>query len=185
MVHDLGQDLDCWRPLVSAVVERGYTVSAIDLRGHGASDGDPEQPDVARDLSVAIAGARERCTGMLVVIADGAAAVASLAPDVEGHPDGLVLFSPRPDPDQLAELRGSGAAKLFFVGAGDPEADHGVVELRNRSVGAAGVISFATTVQGAGLLQGPWREHVIEQVVGFLDLLRSPSSTVNREGGTE
>jgi hypothetical protein len=79
----------------------------------------------------------------------------------------------------------SGAAKLFFVGAGDPEADHGVVELRNRSVGAAGVISFATTVQGAGLLQGPWREHVIEQVVGFLDLLRSPSSTVNREGGTE
>lgn len=184
MVHDLGQDLDCWRSLVAPVVERGYTVSAIDLRGHGASDGDPDQPDVARDLSVAIVGARERCSGALVVIADGAAAVASLAPDVEGHPDGLILFSPRPDPDQLAELRGSGAAKLFFVGAADPAADYCVRELRNRSIGAAGVISFATAVQGAALLQGPWRQHVIEQVAGFLDQLRSPSATFTSEGGT-
>jgi pimeloyl-ACP methyl ester carboxylesterase len=185
MVHDLGQDLDCWLPLVSPVVERGYTVSLIDLRGHGASDGDPDRPDVARDLSVATAGARERCTGILAVVADGAAAVASLAPDLEGHPDGLVLFSPRPEPAELPRLRGSGTAKLFFVGAADAEADRSVTELRNRSIGAAGVISFATMVQGAGLLKGPWREHVIEQVVGFLELLRFPSATATHEGGNE
>jgi hypothetical protein len=95
------------------------------------------------------------------------------------------LFSPRPEPAELPRLRGSGTAKLFFVGAADAEADRSVTELRNRSIGAAGVISFATMVQGAGLLKGPWREHVIEQVVGFLELLRFPSATATHEGGNE
>ena len=185
MVHDLGGDLDRWRPLVSPLLEHGYTVASIDLRGHGASDGDAAHPDVDADLSVAVAGARERCKGMLAVIAEGAAAVAALTPRLEGRSEGLVLFSPRPEPDQLAGLRGSGTAKLFFVGAADAEADRGVTELRNRSIGAAGVISFATNVQGTGLLQEPWRQHVIEQVVGFLDQLRSPSATATNEGGTE
>ena len=185
MVHDLGQDLDCWRPLASPVLEHGYTVVAIDLRGHGASDGDADRPDVETDLLAAVTGARERCKGTLTVIADGAAAVAALSPRLEGQSDGLILFSPRPKRAQLARLRGSGTAKLFVVGAADPEADQCATELRNRSIGAAGVISFATSVQGTGLLRGPWLQHVTEQVVGFLDQLRSPSVTVTREEGTE
>jgi pimeloyl-ACP methyl ester carboxylesterase len=185
MVHDIGGDLDRWLPLVSPLLKRGYTVASIDLRGHGASDGDADRPDLETDLSVAVVGARERCKGVLVVIAEGAAAVAALTPRLEGHSDGLVLFSPRPEPAELAQLRGSGTAKLFFVGAADAEADRCVTELRNRSIGAAGVISFATTVQGTDLLQGPWRQHVIEQVVGFLDQLRSPSATATHEGGNE
>ncbi len=184
MIHDLGADLDCWRPLVSPILEHGYSVVALDLRGHGASDGDADRPDVETDLLVALAGARERCTGTLALVADGAAAVVSLTPRLEGHFDGLVLFSPRPQSAQLADLRGSGVAKLFFVGAADPDADRCVGELRNRSIGAAGVISFATTVQGAGLLRDPWLQHIKEHVVGFLDQLRSPAATANQEGGT-
>ena len=39
-VHDLGQDIDELGPLPSVLARTGFVVDAIDLPGHGFSDGD-------------------------------------------------------------------------------------------------------------------------------------------------
>ena len=38
LVHDVGDDIDVWRPLRVALAARGWSVLALDLRGHGGSD---------------------------------------------------------------------------------------------------------------------------------------------------
>lgn len=172
MAHDYGNDLDCWRPLIGPLGAAGYSVATIDLRGHGASDGEAAEASIPADLAALLAQARRDTSGLLVLVAAGAAAAAALSPDLEPRPDALVLFSPHPPGRAEANLRGDGAVKLFFVGASDPEADRAVRDLRNRSIGQAGVISFPTATQGADLLQEPWGTHVIEQVLGFVDQAR-------------
>ena len=184
MVHDFGGDLDSWRPLVGPLLAGGYSVATIDLRGHGASDGEPDIASIPSDLAALLAQARRDTSGLLIVVAAGLVAAATLSPDLEPRPDGLVLFSPRVEGALDANLRGDGTTKLFFVGAADPEADRTVRDLRNRSIGNAGVISFPTATQGADLLDEPWRAHVIEQVLGFVDHARVMSASPTREGGT-
>ena len=176
MVHDLGGDLDCWRPLVGPVRAAGYSVATIDLRGHGASDGEAAELNLESDLAVLLAQARRDASGILVLVAAGAVAAAALSPDLQPRPDALVLLSPRPQGQGDSHLRGDGTTKLFFVGAADPDADRITRDLRNRSIGHAGVISFATKLQGSELLQEPWGTHVIEQVVGFADHARFQSA---------
>lgn len=183
MVHDVGGDLDCWRPLIEPLGAAGYSVATIDLRGHGASDGEVGEWSIASDLPALLAQARRDASGMMVLVAAGTVAALALSPDLMPRPDALVLFSPRPEGGAAtADLRGDGTPKLFFVGAADPEADRMARDLRNRSIGHAGVISFATTMQGAELLQEPWRLHVVEQVVGFVDFVRFQSASVTEKG---
>jgi pimeloyl-ACP methyl ester carboxylesterase len=181
MAHDYGSDLDCWRPLVGPLGAAGYSVATIDLRGHGASEGEAAEASIPADLAALLARAREDTSGLLVLVAAGAVAASALSPGLKPRPDALVLFSPSPHGEADANLRGDGSAKLFFVGAADQEADHTVRDLRNRSIGHAGVISFPTSTQGADLLKEPWRTHVIEQVVGFVDQARLST----QEGGTQ
>jgi pimeloyl-ACP methyl ester carboxylesterase len=184
LVHDVGGDLDCWRPLIGPLGAAGYSVATIDLRGHGASEGVASVSSVATDLSALLAQARRDASGAVVLGAVGVVAAAALAPDLLPRPDALVLFSPRPELGaDMAKLRGDGTSKLLFVGALDPEADLIARELRNGSIGHAGVISFATSVQGAELLQEPWRSHVVEQVLGFVDLVRFQLASVTEKGG--
>jgi len=181
LAHDYGSDLDCWRPLVGPLGAAGYSVATIDLRGHGASDGEATETSIEADLAALLAQARRDSSGLLVLVAAGAVAAAALSPDLTPRPDALVLFSPHPLGQEDANLRGDGTVKLFFVGAADPQADSAVRALRNRSIGHAGVISFPTKAQGADLLQEPWRAHVVEQVVGFVDQARSAI----KKGGTQ
>lgn len=184
MVHDLGSDLDCWAPLVGPLHGAGYSVAVVDLRGHGASDGEPSEIAIPVDLAALLVHARRDTPGILALLAAGVTGAAALSPDLEPRPDVLVLFSPRPRSQAADTLRGDRTAKLFFVGAADPDADQVVRDLRNRSIGHAGVISFPTPNQGADLLLAPWLTHVTEQVIGFVDTARF-ASNAGEKGGTE
>jgi pimeloyl-ACP methyl ester carboxylesterase len=184
MVHDLGSDLDCWAPLVGPLVAAGYSVAAVDLRGHGASDGEPSELAIPIDVAGLLAQARTDTPGLLVLVAAGISAAVALAPDLEPRPDALVLFTPRPLDQVEGALRGDGTPKLFFVGAADPDADQVVRDLRNRSIGHAGVISFPTKDQGADLLRAPWLTHVAEQVIAFIAAARF-ATNAGEKGGTE
>ena len=77
MVHDVGSDLDCWRPLIGPLAAAGYSVATIDLRGHGASDGEVSEVNLEDDLSALLAVARRDASGILVLVAAGTAAAAA------------------------------------------------------------------------------------------------------------
>jgi len=185
MVHDIGQDLDCWDPLVAPLNGAGFSVATIDLRGHGASDGEPDESMVPSDLADILSQARRDVAGTLVLVSAGGVAMAALTSDLPARPDAVVLFSPTPLRDSSSDLRGAGMAKLFFVGALDEQLDASARYLRNRSVGQAGVISFPTDRQGAELLLEPWRSHAVEQVLGFVKVVASPTATTEPTGGRE
>jgi len=182
MLHDVGRDLDCWRPLIDGLASVGHSIASLDLRGHGASDGEPDEAIVLGDLAPILTRIRPDVPGALIVVAAGKVGAALLDEHVPIRPDALVLLSPQSARDPR-ELRGEGMPKLFFVGALDPEMDRFARELRNSSVGHAGVVSFPTRDQGADLLREPWLSHLVDHAAGFARGVASGSSTTNSTGG--
>lgn len=183
LVHDVGQDLDSWRPVQKALAGRGYTLLALDLRGHGTSD-DPWDADMAHlDVEAALTFGRREGAASLCVAAAGFGGIAALLAAAREKPDGMILLSPGPLPSRQAMegLRGPGIAKLFFVGSQDMTARDTVAELRNASIGWALTVSLPSGEQGTALLTGPWGTHVCEHIVRFLDERRF---LARNKGGT-
>jgi pimeloyl-ACP methyl ester carboxylesterase len=174
LVHDAGEDIDAWRPLRPGLARRGWSVLALDLRGHGGSDGEwtGERAELDVDLAVTLArrlGARHVC-----VVAAGSAGVAALRaveralPQVTFElPDSLVLISPGPleGADPLT-LRGQGLPKLFVHGAKDPLAGDSEA-LRKASIGWTVGVTFGTAARGTELV-AEWAPNVLDKIVGLL-----------------
>ena len=177
LLHDVGQDLDSWGPISAAVAAAGFTLMAIDLRGHGASDGAWDPARLAEDLPAILAAARACVPGRLVLIGAGSTGPAVLAAGIEPRPDAVILFSPGPlaDPLRARELRGEGISKLFIVGSRDQVADRTAVELRNRSIGTASLVSVPSNAHGTALLGPEWQQQLVEKVLAFLSEIRSVS----------
>lgn len=168
-IHDAEQDLDCWKPLIHPLLNRGYTILTIDLRGHGASDGQRAEETVETDIAVTLRFARQQGAVTRFVIADGLSAIASLAAVTVERPNGLVLLSPHPMPPyDLKNMRGEGVSKLLLAGSRDEEASATVRQLRNTSTGWTLVVQIPTAESGTDLFGGRWKKHVREYIVKFL-----------------
>lgn len=48
MIHDIGTDLDEFGPLAALLIGAGFDVIAVDLPGHGLSDGEHPSPETCR-----------------------------------------------------------------------------------------------------------------------------------------
>jgi pimeloyl-ACP methyl ester carboxylesterase len=172
LVHDEGRDLDGWRPLTSWLTDRGFSVLAFDLPGHGASD-DPWQPELAT-LAVAAAVEFARSAGARSVhlVGEGAGAIAALAAaaDPSTRVASVIAFSPRPDEHvaEFAQIREARVPKLILVGS------HGRAALADAEVvfrGAIGPCEFAkfpVEAQGTKLLDSQWGLHARETVLGHM-----------------
>jgi pimeloyl-ACP methyl ester carboxylesterase len=198
LLHDIGgdQDLDAWRPLAPSLTARGVTVLAVDLRGHGASDGLWDTGAAAGDAAAVLSYARAGGALGLTVVAAGASAETALRIAPSARVDGLVLLSPPAvDPARVAELRAPGVAKLFVVGTADAALDQTTSGLRNASIGWALAVGLPTAEQGTALLGGPWASQVGEKVLGFVGERRylarkataipqATETSTNRQSGT-
>ena len=187
LLHDVGddQDLDVWRPLAPSLAGHGFTVLALDLRGHGASDGAWDAGTAVADAAAVLSAAGAGGALGLTVVAAGASAQTALRVAATARVEGLVLLSvPAVDPATAAELRAPGAAKLFVVGAGDELLDRTTSRLRNASIGWALAVSLPTAEQGTVLLAGPWARQIRDHVLGFLGerryLARKAEATATR-----
>jgi pimeloyl-ACP methyl ester carboxylesterase len=174
LVHDEGGDIDDWRPIRAGLARRGWTVLALDLRGHGGSDGEwsADRGHLDVDLGITLArrsGARHVavvCTGVGGVLALRAVERAWTEQSFE-LPDSLVLISPGPlDGADPMTLRGHGLSRLFVHGAADPLADD-TLALQGASIGWNVTVSFATATHGAALV-AELPENVIDKTVAFL-----------------
>ena len=93
LVHDEGEDLDAWRPLVGDLIGLGLCVLSFDLRGHGASD-DPWEPRRApSDVLAAVRFARTEGARRVYLLGAGAGATAALAAGGTRKVDAIVLYS--------------------------------------------------------------------------------------------
>jgi pimeloyl-ACP methyl ester carboxylesterase len=172
LVHDVGEDIDVWRPLRPGLARRGWTVLALDLRGHGGSDGEwvEERGELDVDLAVTLArrlGARHVC-----VVAAGRTAIFALQaierawPEESFElPDSLVLVSAGPlDGLDPKTLRGRGLPRLFLYGAKDALAPD-VLALQKASIGWNVTVSFGTSARGSALVE--------ERTANVLDKIRT------------
>jgi pimeloyl-ACP methyl ester carboxylesterase len=170
LVHDTGEDIDAWQSLRPGLVRKGWSVLALDLRGHGGSDG--ESASGAGELAVTLA---RRLGGRhFSVVAAGRGAVEALRaveralrePAFE-LPDSLVLVSAGPlDGADPLTLRGQGLPKLFVHGAKDPLAADAEA-LRRASIGWTVGVTFGTETRGTALVDER-TANVLDKIVGLL-----------------
>ena len=162
LVHDLGEDIDAWRPLRDALAGRGVSVLCFDLRGHGGSDGEAGEGLAAGDLEAAIAFARSSGAERLVVGAAGESAGPALAAAAASGGDGFFALAPRG-----SEFARSGISKLSVCGSRDPAQEAAGSALEG-SGGWSVVVRLPVAEPGLGMLQGPWRTNVEAYVLGFV-----------------
>lgn len=168
LIHEPGaeHDLDDWNPLIPYLLGAGATAFAIDLRGHGASDGEWDDTTAANDIATLVAAARQRTT-IVVVCAAGASATAAVRAAESARLDGLILLSPTdPGPEPP---RGAGAPKLILVGADDAASRTAADRLRKASIGAFLTVTLPTGEHGAELFRGEMALTCREQIIGFLN----------------
>ncbi|MEA2596654.1 MAG: hypothetical protein QOF01_3123 [Thermomicrobiales bacterium] len=198
LLHDVGsdEDLDRWRPLVSSLLAESLSVLAVDLRGHGASDGEWRADEAVDDVTAIVRFTRTRGARFVVVVVAGASALSALWALERGSVDGTVLLSATQvgvaggmeeestsakasPPPTLGEgpgvgaipaplPRGPGIPKLFIVGAHDREAHETTGRLRAASIGWALVVTLPTDEHGTALLEGTWLGHISEHILGFV-----------------
>lgn len=190
LLHDVGpeEDLDRWRPLIPGLLAEGLTVLAVDLRGHGVSEGVWGDDTAVGDTVAALRFARESGARFVAAIAAGLSGIPVLRAVEQEAVEGVVVLSAMPprrrhsspatsstrrsDSAEGGEgerlPRGAGIPKLFIVGAHDLLAREASERLRRASIGWALEVTFPTDQHGTGLLHGAWLGHAGEQIRGFV-----------------
>jgi pimeloyl-ACP methyl ester carboxylesterase len=171
LLHDTGEedDLDRWAPLDEALASNDWTVLNVDLRGHGASDGDWDPAHAQADIEAIVAHLRQLGASVLAIAAAGASAIHTLRIARDVRADSLILLSPAIDPDQpVSDLRGAGEAKLIIVGGADAAARSSGERLCKSAIGWVVLLNLPSYDQGTDLLRGNAAPLLMEHIVKFL-----------------
>lgn len=86
-LHDLGRDVDELGPLPTVIAAGGFVAEAVDLPGHGLSDGDDSEPATIVSTVRALLPHLRRETPILGLVAVGRSATMSAA---LGEADGVI-----------------------------------------------------------------------------------------------
>lgn len=93
--HGNGANLSNWSPILTGIVQHGYSVFAFDYRGYGQSTGQPTERGLYRDVDAVVKHARAGESESIPTIYWGrslGAAMAAYAATVQ-PPDGIILES--------------------------------------------------------------------------------------------
>ncbi len=162
LVHEPGADVDRWSTVPDDLARDGYAVLAIDLPGHGLSDG-VWRPEFL-DLAVAAAYQAATASGARAVflIAAGIAATTT----VTGF-RARVALSPRLVTVPAALRDALAVPCLILAGAGEEERA-AAQALYRHSTGWTVLSSFGAVPPGTPLLESAWESHAREQILAFL-----------------
>lgn len=172
LVHDVGEDLDVWSPL--RLAGDGLSVLAVDLRGHGGSEGGIDPASTVSDVVDVLLFARDRGAEAMVVGAAGGTVHAALEAAAEMGAAGLAAICP------LGEaMSGASMPKLVLVAEGEPRQVAGGRALQH-SPGSAIVVSLPVSGGSAEVISGAWRTNVESYLRAFFrDVTRSSRSVTS------
>jgi pimeloyl-ACP methyl ester carboxylesterase len=171
LMHDLGEDIDAWRGLPRRLAADGLSIIALDLRGHGGSDGEPAEVATDADADAGIEFAKGMDARRVYAIAAGR----SCAPTVReaiGRCNALAMLAPV---DALPDW--GGLPRLAVVGS-TSAAQQAVAESFRQGPGWSMVAHVPFNYPGLGVLRTSWGSNVIEYVAGFLKGQRLTRSRV-------
>jgi pimeloyl-ACP methyl ester carboxylesterase len=176
--RDNQSDLDAWRPLLLNLSQPDWSMLALDLRSHGASDSTESDVDAVRDLERVLAYVRGEGAVWIALLASGKSAIDALEATATERLDALVLLSPAPaNPEASHELRGRGEAKLIIVGQQEPALRRATERLRNRAIGWTMLVALPVEAHGTDLLTGALASQAHERIVAFLSEQRFLATT--------
>jgi len=167
IVHGTGEDLDSIEPVALDLARAGLTTISFDLRGHGASDGDPDRSRAAADVERMTQELRRLAPGHHFLVAIGASAGPVLATGGATVPEAIVLVSPTLDGSSMVPPR-AGAPVAIVVGGHSPAAVRAAELVRDHVPGHCTTIRLPTSDQGSAMLRGDLRVQAIEQIRLFL-----------------
>jgi pimeloyl-ACP methyl ester carboxylesterase len=167
LLHEAGADIDTWGTLPATLAnDLTLDVSAIDLPGHGLSDG-PWEPARAPDLIRSLMLPQPADQRQFVVAAGETGSVTLELAAALGL-SGLACLTPQALPGALPPARSPKTPKLFLAGSLAGADLNTARRLASTCGGWTAVISVPVAERGTGLLASAWRDRLIEQIVGFL-----------------
>ena len=171
LLHDYGEDLDMWADLPVRLATRGFTVLAIDLRGHGGSSGEPDVAAIGVDLDAALRYAAQSGARTVMLVAAGAAVSAAQRASASDTVVALAAIAPR---HLGSTVPRPSVATLAIV----PSPEEGAASDRTNAPDAAELDRYGGgfTVlahvpardRPAEILAGAWGAHCGEWVARFL-----------------
>ena len=176
LVHPPGADIDAWRPLSDVLEEVALTVLAVDLRGHGGSDGEPGEAALQRDVDAMLEYADSH--GALRMYLGFAGPTAAVASSIDPRHDvrGIVFVAPVGSSGDDTPL-----SRLVLHDPGDPAQATAADTLRDLP-GWSLAISIPGAGPGLDALRGEWGENVAGYVTAFLRDIRQADRLPAGEG---
>jgi len=165
LVHEPGRDLDAWNPLPQTLAAYRLNVLAIDLAGHGGSEGAPDPSRTAADAVAAGRLLRRRSRGSLFVGAAGASTPAALAAAQDLGARGFFALDPVFDaPPALPTL-------AILPRATEHEGLIGRIGAR------AMTAHVPSSARGLELLASDWAENIQAYITTFVNDLRAAAAS--------
>lgn len=173
MVHDEGGDLDAWGAALQMSADAGFHVIAVDLRGHGLSDGEADSKSLEPDLA-ALVGQVNRVWGTCGLVLAGRACRGALRLGKDADAPAQVFVTPDLSGIDEATIRSSPPAiRMVMVGTLDPIAKGESERAFEALPGQKVMASVGDAARGEQLVR--CRAHLVEDICSFFRMYLSPS----------
>jgi hypothetical protein len=180
MVHDEGGALDAWGPALQMSADAGFHVIAVDLRGHGLSDGDADLSSLESDVAALVRHVN-RVWGKCGLVLAGRACRGALRLGSDAEAPAQVLITPDAlEMDEVAIRSSPPVIRMVMVGTLDSPSRAESQRVFDALPGQKVMVSVGDTARGEQLLRG--RTHLIEDLISFFRMYLSPSHPGPRVG---
>ena len=175
LLHMLGQDRDSWRPLVQPLLDAGFIVLAVDLRGHGETGGDRNWVAAQTDTQTWLDWLKTQPNVDSVSLVGGSigANLALLGCTNDADCVTAVALAPGLDYQDLkpesAVVEGMAERSVLLVAAhGDEYSANSVRQMANKTRGEIGVRLFRGDAHGTDMFGQDYGARVITLVIDWL-----------------
>jgi len=178
MVHDIDVDLDAWGPALQMSADAGFHVIAVDLRGHGLSDGVADSKSLESDVATLVRHVN-RVWGKCGLVLAGRACRGAMKIGSDEAPAQVFITPDLPDINEAAVHSSQPAIRMVIVGTLDPVARNESQRVFDALPGQKVMASVGDAARGERLLEG--RPHLIEDICSFFRMYLSPLHPSSRE----